>query len=74
MFHTTWRRDSRKKISYIERIKCQQGVETTTTSFHSLMIGGICHFFSSSLLHYEAHPHLSKSNYAQRMEEGWLNA
>jgi hypothetical protein len=26
-------------------------------------IGGISHFLSSALLHYEAHPHLSKSNY-----------
>jgi hypothetical protein len=34
--HTTLRRDSRTKISYIDRIKCPQGVETTTLSFHSL--------------------------------------
>jgi hypothetical protein len=26
-------------------------------------IGGISHFLSSPILHHEAHPHLSKSNY-----------
>jgi hypothetical protein len=36
MIHTTWKRDSRTKISYIERIKHLQGVETTTISSHSL--------------------------------------
>jgi hypothetical protein len=36
MIHITWRRDSRIKISYIERIKCLQGVEIATTSSHSL--------------------------------------
>jgi hypothetical protein len=36
MTHTTWRRDSRAKISYIERIKHLQGVEIATTFSHSL--------------------------------------
>jgi hypothetical protein len=36
MIHITWRPDSRTKISYIDRIKCLQGMETTTTSSHSL--------------------------------------
>jgi hypothetical protein len=36
MIHTTWRRDARIKISYIDRIKRLQGVKTTTTSSHSL--------------------------------------
>jgi hypothetical protein len=36
MIHTTWRQDSCTKISYIERIKCLQGMETATTSSHSL--------------------------------------
>jgi hypothetical protein len=36
MIHTTWRQDSHTKISYIERIKCLQGVKTDTTSSHSL--------------------------------------
>jgi hypothetical protein len=29
---------------------------------------------SSPLLHHEAHPHLSKSNFDYRVGEGWLNA
>jgi hypothetical protein len=36
IIHTNWRRDSHIKISYIERIKCIQGMEIATTSFHSL--------------------------------------
>jgi hypothetical protein len=34
--NTTWRLDSSTKISYIERIKHLQGVETATISSHSL--------------------------------------
>jgi hypothetical protein len=36
MINTTWRRDSRIKIGYIERIIYLQDVETSTTSSHSL--------------------------------------
>jgi hypothetical protein len=36
MIHKIWRQDSRTKISYIERIKHLQDVETITTSSHTL--------------------------------------
>jgi hypothetical protein len=56
------RRDSCTKISYIERIKCLQGVETATTSTHSLEDW---RDLSLSLLSYTMkHTHTSqKSNY-----------
>jgi hypothetical protein len=65
IIHTTWRRDSRTKISYIERIKHLQGVEIATTSSHSLEDWRdlSLSLISSPLLHHEAHPPLSKSNY-----------
>jgi hypothetical protein len=36
MIRSTWRRDSRTKIGYIERIKCLENVVTSTISSHSL--------------------------------------
>jgi hypothetical protein len=68
MIHTTWRRDSRTKISYIERIKHLQGVETTTTSSHSL--GGLegSLTFSPPLTYTMKHTHTSRK---ATMTRGW---
>jgi hypothetical protein len=57
MIHTTWRQDSRTKISYIDRIKCLQGVKTNTTSSHTLEDWRDLSLSLLSLYH-EAHPHL----------------
>jgi hypothetical protein len=74
--HTTWRRDSRTKIRYIERIKCLQGVETGTTSSHSLDDLRDLSFslFSSPLLHHGSTTTPLKKQLWVGVRAEWLNA